>query len=189
MSDNGPVTDDWIHWYEVNDYGSTGGFRGRKHFLFEGGIRVPAIISQPGRLPEGVISATVFTGTDWLATLGGLIGFDVPHDRAIDSRDVSALWLDNDRQDSRPIHWALPTPNQWDHVIREDQMKLILDHEHQPVALFDLGSDPLEMFNLMQSLPEVTESLTAKHRAFMQDIENDPLRPRSLEEAAGQKTD
>jgi len=68
-------------------------------------------------------------------------------------------------------------------------MKLSLDHAHQPVALYDLGSDPLEMFNLVESLPRMTESLTAKHRAFMQDIENDPLRPRSLEEAAGQKTD
>ena len=30
-SDNGPVTSDWINWWEVNAYGSTGGFRGRKH--------------------------------------------------------------------------------------------------------------------------------------------------------------
>ena len=189
MSDNGPVTDDWIHWYEVNAYGSTGGLRGRKHFLFEGGIRVPAIISQPGRLPEGVISTTVFTGTDWLATLGGLIGYELPHDRAIDSRDVSAHWLAHDRQESHPIHWALPTPNRLDYVIREGQMKLSLDHAHQPVALYDLGSDPLEMFNLVESLPRMTESLTAKHRAFIQDVENDPLRPRSPQDAVGRQAD
>ena len=27
VSDNGPVTDDWIHWWEVNAYGATGGYR------------------------------------------------------------------------------------------------------------------------------------------------------------------
>jgi hypothetical protein len=66
-------------------------------------------------------------------------------------------------------------------------MKLILDHAHQPVALYDLGSDPLEMFNLVESLPRMTESLTAKHRAFMQDVENDPLRPRSTQDAVGRQ--
>ena len=35
-SDNGPVTDDWLNWYEVNAYGATGGYRGRKHYLYEG---------------------------------------------------------------------------------------------------------------------------------------------------------
>ena len=32
-SDNGPVTSDWLRWFEVNAYGDTGGFRGRKHFV------------------------------------------------------------------------------------------------------------------------------------------------------------
>jgi len=37
-SDNGPVTENWFHWWEVNAYGSTGGLRGRKHLVYEGGI-------------------------------------------------------------------------------------------------------------------------------------------------------
>ncbi|MEM9025699.1 MAG: sulfatase-like hydrolase/transferase, partial [Verrucomicrobiota bacterium] len=40
-SDNGPVTRQWIRWWETNAYGETGGFRGRKHRMYEGGIRVP----------------------------------------------------------------------------------------------------------------------------------------------------
>jgi arylsulfatase A-like enzyme len=39
-SDNGPVTSQWLQWFEVNAHGSTGGYRGRKHFLFEGGISI-----------------------------------------------------------------------------------------------------------------------------------------------------
>ncbi len=37
-SDNGPVTTDWLQWYEVNSHGSTGGLRGRKHFLAPGDV-------------------------------------------------------------------------------------------------------------------------------------------------------
>ena len=48
-SDNGPVTSNWINWWEVNAYGSTGGLRGRKHLLYEGGIKVPAIVRFSGR--------------------------------------------------------------------------------------------------------------------------------------------
>ena len=47
------MTTDWRHWYEVNLYGSTGGFRGRKADLYEGGIRVPAIVAGRGTSPAG----------------------------------------------------------------------------------------------------------------------------------------
>jgi arylsulfatase A-like enzyme len=35
-SDNGPVTSQWLQWFEVNAHGSTGGYRGRKHFTLRG---------------------------------------------------------------------------------------------------------------------------------------------------------
>ena len=177
VSDNGPVTDDWIHWYEVNAYGSTGGLRGRKHFLYEGGIKVPALLSQPGVLPEGARSDLVFSGTDWLATLSSLLGFDLPMDRAIDSVDISRVLL-GDAPLSRSLHWALPTPNGYDYAIRDGKFKLSLDADQQPKALYDLEIDPLEMFNLLTEMPTEAQRLANKHRAFFEKIRQDPLRPK-----------
>ena len=177
VSDNGPVTDDWIHWWEVNAYGATGGYRGRKHFLYEGGIRVPAIISQPGRLPEGQASNAMFTGTDWLATLAGLLSFEIPSDRPIDSVDVARDWISNESARFTSVHWSLPTPNGLDHAIRVGKLKLILDQDFNPVALYDLEEDPFEMFNLRAEMPERVSELVKQHRSFMESIENDPLRP------------
>ena len=177
VSDNGPVTDDWIHWWEVNAYGATGGYRGRKHFLYEGGIRVPAIISQPGRLPEGQASNAMFTGTDWLATLAGLLSFEIPSDRPIDSVDVARDWISNESARFTSVHWSLPTPNGLDHAIRVGKLKLILDQDFNPVALYDLEEDPFEMFNLRAEMPERVSELVKQHRSFMESVENDPLRP------------
>ena len=178
VSDNGPVTDDWIHWYEVNAYGSTGGLRGRKHFLYEGGIKVPALLSHPGVLPEGARSDLVFSGTDWLATLSSLLGFDLPMDRAIDSVDISSALLVGDAPLSRSLHWALPTPNEYDYAIRDGKLKLLLDTDQQPKALYDLEIDPLEMFNLLTEMPTEAQRLANKHRAFFEKIRQDPLRPK-----------
>ena len=177
VSDNGPVTDDWIHWWEVNAYGATGGYRGRKHFLYEGGVRVPAIISQPGRLPEGQVSNAMFTGTDWLATLAGLLSFEIPSDRPIDSIDVARDWISNESARFTSVHWSLPTPNGLDHAIRAGKLKLILDQDFNPVALYDLEEDPFEMFDLRAEMPERVSELVKQHRSFMESVENDPLRP------------
>lgn len=178
VSDNGPVTDDWINWYEVNAYGSTTGLRGRKHFLYEGGIKVPAFISQPGKIPQNITSDFVFSGTDWLATLGALLEFKLPQDRPIDSVDVSEFMFGRVPDEIRTIHWALPTPNRYDYVIRRGSSKLLLDADHQPAALFDLSEDPLEMFNLISTRPAAVEALKKSHRQYFEAVMADPLRPR-----------
>ena len=176
-SDNGPVTDDWLNWYEVNAYGATGGYRGRKHYLYEGGLKVPAIVSQPGRIPEGVVRDGIMVGTDWLATLAALLAFSLPTDRPLDSRDQSALLLGGARATSGPLHWALPTPNGLDYAVREGPWKLLLDQGHAPRALYHLEDDPLELFNLRREAPDQVSRLQELHEAQRQAIEDDPLRP------------
>ena len=54
-SDNGPVTREARKVYELNLAGETDGLRGRKDNLWEGGIRVPAIIKYGKHLPQGML--------------------------------------------------------------------------------------------------------------------------------------
>lgn len=72
QSDNG-------HSTEVRTFGGggyCGDYRGGKFSLFEGGIRVPAVISWPGHLPAGEVRDQVAMNIDWFPTLLDLCGLD-----------------------------------------------------------------------------------------------------------------
>ena len=56
--------------------GNAGPYRGAKFSLFEGGIRVPAMISWPGRLPENEVRGQLGTGCDWFPTIADLCGIE-----------------------------------------------------------------------------------------------------------------
>ena len=66
-SDNGPT-----------DPASCRGLRGKKSFTWEGGIRVPAIVRWPGRVPAGTVSDAVVGGIDLLPTLCAVLDQKLP---------------------------------------------------------------------------------------------------------------
>ena len=74
QSDHGHSTEERAHF----GGGSAGSYRGAKFSLFEGGIRVPAIVSWPGHLPEGEVRDQVAHGCDWLPTIAELCGVPLP---------------------------------------------------------------------------------------------------------------
>lgn len=152
-SDNGPVTATWFHWWEVNAYGSTGGYRGRKHQLYEGGIRVPAIVRYPGEIQAGTTSDALIVGMDWFTTLANMAGATLPGDRIIDGIDVHA-GLQGAALPPRSLFWALPTAFGPEFAVRVGTWKLFLNSQQQPVELYDLKVDPLEFFNLLGAEPQ-----------------------------------
>ncbi len=65
------------------------GFSGNKGDVGEQGIRVPAIVSWPGRISAGRVIATPVHGCDWLPTLFGLTGAEPPQDaKPLDGLDI-----------------------------------------------------------------------------------------------------
>ncbi len=177
-SDNGPVTSDWIHWWEANAYGSTGGYRGRKHGLYEGGLRVPAIVRYPGVVKPGTVSDAPTIGTDWFKTILAATGIPVPNDRILDGIDLTPLLKGQESPTDRSFFWALPTRWNKDFVYRQGNWKLILDRNHHPVELYDLNADKLEFFNRINEEPKVLAQLLAGFSNTWTSIQNDPLRPR-----------
>ena len=176
-SDNGPVTSDWINWWEANAYGSTGGYRGRKHGLYEGGLRVPAIVRYPGVVKPGTVSDTPTIGTDWFKTILAATSIPVPTDRILDGINLSPIFKDEEFFQDRSFFWALPTRWNKDFVYRQGNWKLILDRDHQPVELYELNADKLEFFNRINEEPKVLAQLLAGFSNTWTSIQNDPLRP------------
>lgn len=76
-SDNGP-----------NQGGSTGGLRGMKGRVWDGGMRVPFIARLPGVIPPGVNNSNPAASVDLLPTVCALVGIDVPTDRTIDGANI-----------------------------------------------------------------------------------------------------
>ncbi len=82
LSDLG-VRDDTLFWYcsdngALPDVGSTAGLRGRKGDVYEGGLRVPAIVEWPARIPEPRTTDVVATTSDIYPTLLDLLGIEIP---------------------------------------------------------------------------------------------------------------
>ena len=178
FSDNGPVTIDWRAWWEVNLYGDTGGYRGRKADLYEGGIRVPGMIRYPGMIEAGQVSDFPVSGYDIFPTLTSLLDIEMPSDRAIDGIDVSSLFGGQEPDRSKPLFWAFPAAAGGPHyVVLQDGWKLLATADAEPMALYNLADDRFELNDLRAAHPEKTAELLALMHAYIDDVAADPLRP------------
>ena len=101
-SDNGPAMggtgDDCADRYN-------GPFSGSKYDVLEGGIRVPAIVQWPAGLRPGRRCGALVHFIDWLPTLYGLTGRDVPEGLALDGDDVMPLLRGEPGSETKPRYW------------------------------------------------------------------------------------
>jgi arylsulfatase A-like enzyme len=176
-SDNGPVTTDWRHWWEINLYGSTGGLRGRKADLWEGGIRVPAIVRWPGRVQAGATSDAILSGYDVLPTLASITGFDVPADRPIDGENFGPVLRGEDWQRQRPLYWEFDDDQGFHYALRSGRYKLLASEDLERLELYDLETDPFEVVEISAAEPETVERLLAELHEIRASVNQDPLRP------------
>ncbi len=178
-SDNGPVTREVRKPWELGMAGETGGLRGRKDNLFEGGIRVPGIIRYPSLIEGGAISNEPVTALDILPTLAEIIGFEVPSDRAIDGLSIAKTFSNKKLERKKPLIWTIDMPNQDDPVnewaIRDGDWKLILTRDEIPKYLFNITDDPYEVDNQVNKRPEILAELLQQFEIYRQDIESDTI--------------
>ena len=129
--------------------------RGGKGMLYEGGIRVPLIISWPGR-GRRVVDEPV-TLADLVPTLCGAAGIDVPD---LDGVDITPL-LDGESIQERTLVWHFPgyleanvREGTWRTTpvtaLRRGRYKLIEFYETGRVEVYDLVEDPGETRDLSQ---------------------------------------
>ncbi len=178
-SDNGPVTREARKPYELNAAGETNGLRGRKDNLFEGGIRVPSIIKYNG-INAGQVSNVPVTGLDLLPTLAEMMGFAVPKDREIDGQSITPTFNGEEVKRIKPLIWTIDMPGQDDPVnewaIRDGDWKLILDRDEQPKYLFNIKSDPYEVWNQLGKNQVVLDKLLQEFTKYKHSIVNDEIK-------------
>lgn len=133
--------------------------RGKKGFIYEGGIRVPTCINWPGKI-DAKRTQTPVTGLDLFPTFMDVAGIE--YDGVLDGDSITGLFQDEPASlQTRPLFWHLAScyRNGACSVIRKDNMKLIQFLADGKLELYDLKNDPREEHNLAQSNPEQTQAL------------------------------
>lgn len=96
-SDNGGVLDDGYEDQAIElaegRHKPCGDFRGGKYSLFEGGTRIPFIVSLPGVVPAGEVSDHLVSQVDLLRSMATMLGVTLSPTAAPDSRDYLTTWL------------------------------------------------------------------------------------------------
>lgn len=167
--DNGPTA--WSRYYEDGKGegaapGYTGGLRGRKWSLYEGGVRQPLILNAPGRIPSGAINReTVVTGVDLLPTLADLAGASLPDGYRSDGVNLSDAFLGTRTpRRGRPIFWeynslggnivpGLQKDRSPELAMRDGSWKVLVDADGSGLELYDLRSDRDESRDLAERYP------------------------------------
>jgi len=149
-------------------------YRGIKSDIFEGGHRVPFIVSWPGTIPQDLVNSQLFGLNDVIATLAGIIGMPDKVAEFEDSRDFSPIFLG--KSDSIVRDDLINHSINGSFAIRKGEWKLILTEgsggwtkvvspdpgeKLPPVQLYNLKDDPQESNNLQEDYPELVEELTA----------------------------
>ncbi len=173
-SDNGPVTRETAEAWELGLAGETDGLRGKKRYLFEGGIRVPGIVRWPGKVPVGSVEATPVSALDILPTVAEYLGAALPLDRKLDGISLVPL-LDGKSETSLNrdaiFYWSIPTPDGMEYAVREGDWKMIFDAQGMPHYLFNLARDRYEVHNLLQREEKIAASLKKKFDNYRADVE------------------
>ena len=157
--------------------GNSGPYRGAKGSLFEGGIRVPSIISWPKKIPAGETRSQMTTGCDWHPTLAEFCGAKLPKGRKVDGKSLVEI-IGNEKAISphKTFYWQLGPQT----VVREGDWKLLIsprDHnrpeDREPagkVFLANLAQDPGESKNLAKGHPEIITRLMRLRKTFAEDL-------------------
>ena len=146
--------------------GSSGGLRGEKRSLFEGGVRVPFLVRWPGHTPTGAKNdTTAFTAVDLLPTLCAAAGITLPSDYRGDGENLLAALQGQPVKRTRPIFWdwtgKAADPHWWPRLaVRDGEWKLLLTTDAQRVALHRLTTDRAEAVDVAKDHPEIVARLT-----------------------------
>lgn len=161
-SDNGPV---------VSVGGDSGGLRASKRSDFEGGIRVPFIVSWPGHIEGGSLSDIPVVGTDVFSTVLDMVGVEEPKDRTIDGVSMLPVFKGETVERKVPLFWRTHVSSADSRVaVRDGDWKIVSDDTMTKFMLFNVQKDWQEKNDLTESMPEKLGEMKALLLKTWKDI-------------------
>jgi arylsulfatase A-like enzyme len=142
-------------------------FFNRKDSVWEGGIRVPAIVRWPAGMPSGRTTTQVAITMDLTRTILGAAGAEVPSD--LEGIDLMPVLRGAQPPLDRTLFWRVSTARLQQRAVRSGAFKFVLDDVKQ--MLFDLRADPGERQDLAGMRPDLVRSLREKLLAWEKDVD------------------
>ena len=150
--------------------GVTGGRKGYKAALFEGGIGVPFIARWPGKIAAGKVDKTsIFSAVDLLPTFCEIAGVKLPSSYRSDGvSQVATLEGKGDSHREKPLFWKTVAPwparktkpDHWaSYAVVHKNWKLLANRDSKYVELYDLVVDPAEKNDLREKYPGTVNQL------------------------------
>ncbi|MBT8396491.1 MAG: sulfatase [Gemmatimonadetes bacterium] len=144
--------------------------RAGKGWLYEGGIRVPMIVSWPGRIEAGSVTGVPVQSTDFFPTMMEMAGISVAPNGPLDGSSLVPLLTASGEIQRDALYWHFPhyhgSGNRPSGAIRQGRWKLVEWFEDGEVELYDLESDLPERVDVSGSEPDRVAELLEKLRAW-----------------------
>jgi len=176
QSDNGASreTRNWLDGTTDPYYGGTTSLlKGQKFSLYEGGIRVPGLMSWPARIPAGQVLDEPAAAMDVFPTFLQAAGGD-PSQFALDGLDILPMVTQGQASPHDSIFWEMGKQT----AVRQGKWKLVLNGRltegappEDEVHLSDLDQDMGERVNLKDQQPELTAELKSLAESWREGIE------------------
>lgn len=159
-SDNGPEG-------KASDPGSAGPYRGRKRSLYEGGIRVPALIEWPDVISKPSETDFPAVTSDYLPTILDFLGITIDDPRPLDGISLRSVFKGEQTLRHRPICFQ----SRGQVALSGDRYKLIRPSQNATWEMYDLLDDPSESQDIASSQTELVEAWSRYIRSWQTSCE------------------
>uniref|UniRef100_UPI0040477EAC sulfatase family protein n=1 Tax=Algoriphagus sp. TaxID=1872435 RepID=UPI0040477EAC len=147
------------------DLANNGPLRDGKQSMYEGGLRVPTLVSWPGQIAAGSSTNQLNLSMDIYPTVIQLAGVEINH--TVEGRSFLNTLLGNtEAEEERVVYFTrreggLTYGGKAYHALRKGDWKLLQNSPYQPMELYNLKTDPKEENDLMKSEPEIYKEMNS----------------------------
>lgn len=171
------IADDTLLWFTSDNGGlpkitpsTVGDLRGFKGSLYEGGLRVPAVIEWPAHITTPRVTEFPAVAMDIFPTVAEVVGLpDSTMQAPQDGISLKGLFTENWSRRKEPISFSCFGNS----ALLDNNYKLLLNGKRKKKSfeLYDLASDPKEATNLYDTQPKVAARMTSLLEARNKSIE------------------